>query len=198
MVKRVNINLSKIKDIYIREAFKNIIDEFIDRTSVMRATLVPDKDGAYSIGTKTRRLDAVHTKELFVDQNTVYMGGEPVLTVDKGTITLSGGKSKDITLKASGTGTVHLNAESGTAKVNGKTVQEEITFKNEYFTVGTEITGLTATIINTPLSGSERVILNGLELSEGATRDYTIATNVITFTAGVIENGDGVKISYVI
>jgi hypothetical protein len=43
---------------------------------------------------------------------------------------------------------------------------------------------------------SERILVNGVELSKGATKDYTLTNNTIVFNNGVLTNGDSIKINY--
>jgi hypothetical protein len=54
----------------------------------------------------------------------------------------------------------------------------------------------TATLAYTPLAGTERVYLNGLRMIRGASYDYTIATNVITFTSPGLQPNDQVTVDY--
>lgn len=69
------------------------------------------------------------------------------------------------------------------------------------------ITDVTQTLINSriltlsdiPISKSDVVLLNGIELSRGSTRDYTISNNKITFTSNAYLNvNDVVKVRYAI
>jgi len=70
--------------------------------------------------------------------------------------------------------------------------------------VGTEIIGEipavthnspTVTLAHTPLTGQERVYLNGIRQIRGASYDYTIATNVITFASN-LKTKDQVLVDY--
>ena len=54
----------------------------------------------------------------------------------------------------------------------------------------------TATLLNSPIAGSEQVYLNGVRQISGASYDYTLATNVITFTAPGLRPGDTVVVDY--
>ena len=57
-------------------------------------------------------------------------------------------------------------------------------------------TAETATLTQTPVAGSVRVYFNGLRLIEGAGADYTISTNVVTFTSPGIQPNDVVTVDY--
>ena len=53
------------------------------------------------------------------------------------------------------------------------------------------------TLANTPASGSEQVIVNGLMLYPGSGNDYMIVTNTITFLTGAIpQTGDRLFVNY--
>ena len=54
----------------------------------------------------------------------------------------------------------------------------------------------TATLLHSPISGSEQVYLNGVRQISGLSYDYTLATNVITFTAPGLRPGDVVVVDY--
>jgi len=44
---------------------------------------------------------------------------------------------------------------------------------------------------------SERIILNGLELSRGSNNDYIILNGIINFNEEVLSEGDRIKIHYI-
>lgn len=52
------------------------------------------------------------------------------------------------------------------------------------------------TLSEYPISLSEIVFLNGLAMTEGATYDYTISNNEITFNIGILPNSGHVLINY--
>jgi hypothetical protein len=53
------------------------------------------------------------------------------------------------------------------------------------------------TLVHTPATGSEQVIVNGLMLYPGASHDYTITGSTITFTAGgTPQTGDWLFVNY--
>lgn len=60
----------------------------------------------------------------------------------------------------------------------------------------TTIVGNAITLAFTPLTSSEFVALNGLFLTDGATYDYTISGNIITFNGGVLTQTGHVLINY--
>lgn len=69
-------------------------------------------------------------------------------------------------------------------------------FENEYFDVDSSISlAGQITLTNTPIN--ERVLLNGIELSEGATRDYLVSGSDIVFNdPNCIQVGDLIKVNY--
>ena len=53
------------------------------------------------------------------------------------------------------------------------------------------------TLANTPLAGSQAIYKNGIRQTPGASNDYTISTNTITFLAGNIpQTGDNLLADY--
>jgi len=44
---------------------------------------------------------------------------------------------------------------------------------------------------------TERILLNGLELSKGSDKDYVILNGIINFNNGVLSEGDRIKINYI-
>lgn len=54
----------------------------------------------------------------------------------------------------------------------------------------------TATLAHTPISGTERIYLNGLRMIRGASYDYKITGNVITFTSPGLQPNDIVVADY--
>lgn len=67
---------------------------------------------------------------------------------------------------------------------------------NEYFIVDTSIIS-DEYITLSQLPSSTRVILNGIELSEGATRDYRVqGSNIVFNDTSCMEAGDKIKVNY--
>lgn len=59
-------------------------------------------------------------------------------------------------------------------------------------------TNATFTLAGTPSSGKEMVFVNGILLNAGASNDYTISTNTISFNAGAIpQTGDILLVTYI-
>lgn len=69
--------------------------------------------------------------------------------------------------------------------------------EEEFFSVNPAlVTSKTIALSYPEEDKSERVLLNGLELSEGATRDYIITNGVIVFSSDLLVDGDNIKVNY--
>lgn len=66
----------------------------------------------------------------------------------------------------------------------------------QIFEIPGDLTGNDATLDFPPLVNSERVVLNGMELTEGASYDYTRVGSVVTFNNGVLTVSGHILINY--
>ncbi len=146
--------------------------------------------------------------------NAVGHGIEVV--VDDSSINLTAGGALQV--KPDGIKDTHIDWGTGAGQVSG--VDVPLADAGGYFTTdnveaalqevgakvaGTEVIGElpaldtgaeTATLAHTPLAGSERVYLNGVRMIRGASYDYTITGNVITFTSPGLHPNDQVLVDY--
>ena len=60
----------------------------------------------------------------------------------------------------------------------------------------TTVVANTVTLPNVPQPLSETVFVNGLAMTDGATCDYTIVGNTITFNSGVLTQTGNILINY--
>ncbi len=138
------------------------------------------------------------------------------VVVDDSSIGLSGAGA--VQVKADGIKDSHIDWGTGANQVSG--VDIPLADAGSYFATdnveaalqeigakvaGTEVIGElptldtdaeTATLAHTPIAGSERVYLNGMRMIRGASYDYTISANVITFTSPGLHTNDQVVVDY--
>lgn len=213
----LRLDLSKINDRYLREVLRSLVAYIseidgtsggsgvggggtnttitnnvvqripLDGSEPISGTILPDADNVHSIGSETLRLAELHASEVFVSGNTLYIGGEPALKNENGTVTLSSGMNKDVAIKARGTGKVIIDTEAdveiittGNVTVNNALVEIVINYVKETFTTANLNVNGEAVLGNIPRLNSETVALNGLLLEEGAGCDYTITNNVLS------------------
>jgi hypothetical protein len=105
--------------------------------------------------------------------------GSSIFKVEEGT---EAGKWYTVTAKR-GAGVVGTNALPIAEHVAGAT-GTEVWSEEASFTPG----NFTATIVNTPTAGTERVYRNGVRQNEGGSDDYTITGTTITFAKKLTTN----------
>jgi hypothetical protein len=112
--------------------------------------------------------------------------GSTVFLIEEGTFA---GQMWQVTAKR-GAGIVGTNALP-IQEHTGATTATEVWSEEASFTPG----NTTATILNTPTAGTERVYRNGVRQNEGGTEDYTISGTTLTF-AKKLKAGDIVQVDY--
>jgi len=175
----------------------------LDGTEPISGTIVPDAASNYDIGSTGVPLRGLYSDEVHVGPNTLYIDGRPAIGIDSvtGRLTYSSAVNQDLEVKSKGTGKLYIDSEgdivitsTGNVIVNGKVITS-YDFGRMVFDVST-IVGNAITLAHVPATNSERVILNGLELTEGVSYDYTRVNNVITFNAGVLTTDGHIKVDY--
>jgi hypothetical protein len=129
-------------------------------------------------------------------------GGTGLATAPtNGQLLIGNGTNYTLAALTGGTGiSVTNGAGSISVAVNTSTVMIKTNFVTREVPTGTPNGVLTTfTLANTPTSGSEMLFVNGILMNVGATNDYTISTNTITFNAGAIpQTGDVLLVTYII
>ena len=122
-------------------------------------------------------------------------------TPTNGQLLIGNGTNYTLAALTGGSGiSVSNGAGSISVAVNTTIVMTKTNYKVREVPTGTPNGVLTTfTLANTPASGSEMVFVNGILMNVGATNDYTIATNTITFNSGAIpQTNDVLLVTYII
>lgn len=215
----INLDLSKIEDFYTREVFRQLIGYLanssegqeivreitnnvvqripLDGSENVTGTITPDQSGTHNLGSSTAKFGEVHTQELFVDNNTLYVGGEPALRNENGTVTLSSGENKNVAIRARGTGKVIIDAETdveitttGNVTINDALISSGLQYHQREYTSLMVVNGNQLVLEYEPAPNSLNIFLNGIEES-----NYTLNVNVVTLDFSV-EADDIVKAVY--
>ena len=219
-VQVLNLDLNKINDYYTREVFRQLIAYLskstegqavvrevtnnlvqripLDGSESISGTIEPDQDGTRNIGSETKRLGEVHTRELFVDSNTLYVGGEPALSKEPdGTVVLSSGDNKNVKVTAKGTGKVIIDAETdveitttGSVTINDALISAGLQYHQRTYTSTMVVNGNQLVLEHEPTANSLNLFLNGIEES-----NYSLNINVVTLDFNM-DVGDTVKAVY--
>lgn len=219
--------LKEIADRYIQENFKKLQKEVsalssavsggnttyvntteripLDGTEPISGTIEPDTAGTHDIGSVAKPLRGLYSDEVYVGASTLYVDDRPAVGYNSvnGRMTYSSEGDGDVEVKATGTGTLYIDAEgdisitsSGIVTVNGDAVAN-YSFGRDRIDVATQIiNGNQAVLAHTPIENSETVALNGQVLTDGASYDYTISGNVLTFNSGVLTPTGLLRIVY--
>lgn len=218
----LSLDLNKIEDFYTREVLRQLIAYISSTTSGQNAIktitnnitqqipldgsvpitgdILPQTDALYSLGDPNYRLKEVHAVDMYIDANTLYVGGEPALRNDNGVVTLSSGHNKDVAIKATGTGKVILDCEAdveitttGSVTINNALLDANVSYKVDGFGVGDLNVDGDAVLTYIPKADSENITLNGLSLTR--TVDYTLLNNVVSLIYP-LEAGDDLQVKY--
>lgn len=177
----------------------------LDGSEPISGTLLPDLPSTHNIGSETLPLKELHADEVFVGPNSLYIDGKQAVGIDQvtGRLTYTNEENEDLEVKSKGTGKLYIDSEgdivitsSGTVTINGNAVAN-YNFDRDLFEIPTQvINGNQIVLSHEPIEFTERVVLNGLELTDGASYDYTRSANVITFNSGVLTPDGLIKVDY--
>lgn len=119
------------------------------------------------------------------------------------TITLTGGVTGSGTGSFAATVITNANLTGDVTSVGNATTFVASTVLGSHYIVRETPTGtvngsnVTFTLANTPIAGTELVMLNGQMMDVGSSNDYTISTTTITFHAGQAPlTGDRLRVTY--
>jgi len=132
----------------------------------------------------------------------VANGGSGLSTTPtNGQLLIGNGTNYTLAAISGGTGISVTNGSGSiTIAVNTTVVVTKANYKVREVPTGTPNGVLTTyTLANTPTAETEMVFVNGILMNVGATNDYTISTNTITFNSGAIpQTGDVVLVTYLV
>ena len=92
----------------------NSLNDFAAKTLTVSGNIMPSVSGVSNIGSPTDKFDAIYTKELHLDANTLYLNGVPVLGSTAATMNFTADVDQGITISTSGTGETVLNSQAAT------------------------------------------------------------------------------------
>ena len=167
--------------------------------------IMPAVSGVSNIGSATKKFNAIYTKEMHIDANTLYVDGVPVLQSSANTIQFHADTNQGLRIATTGTGALTLDSQSSTTiQTNGTNadvvVQAVGTGSQVRFTAPTQIVMTAPTVsvsgdqsISGALTVTGNLTVNGTTTTVNTT-NLAIKDNVITVNKG--ENGSGVSVRY--
>lgn len=121
-------------------------------------------------------------------------------TPTNGQLLVGNGTNYTLATISNGTGiTVTNGAGTISIAVNTTTILQKTDYIVREVPAGTiNGTNATFTLVSAPSSGKEMVFVNGILMNVGASNDYTISTNTITFNSGAIpQTNDTLLVTYI-
>jgi precorrin isomerase len=167
--------------------------------------IMPAVSGVSNIGSATKKFNAIYTKEMHIDANTLFVDGVPVLGVAANTINFTADTNQGMRIATTGTGSLTLDSQSSTTiQTNGTNadvvVQSIGTGSQVRFTAPTQIVMTAPTVsvsgdqsVSGALTVTGNLTVNGTTTTVNTT-NLAIKDNVITVNKG--ENGSGVSVRY--
>jgi hypothetical protein len=167
--------------------------------------IMPAVSGVSNIGSATKKFNAIYTKEMHIDANTLYVDGVPVLQSSGNTIQFHADTNQGLRIATTGTGALTLDSQSSTTiQTNGTNadvvVQSVGTGSQVRFTAPTQIVMTAPTVsvsgdqsVSGALTVTGNLTVNGTTTTVNTT-NLAIKDNVITVNKG--ENGSGVSVRY--
>lgn len=180
-------------------------NNFAVNTLTVSGNIMPAVSGVSNIGSPTDKFDAIYTKELHLDANTLYLNGVPVLGSTAATMNFTADVNQGITISTSGTGETVLNSQAATIiQTNGQNADVVVQSGGQgsmtRISSSTQVV-LTAPVVNIQgdqsISGALTVAgnfsVNGTTTFVN-TANMSIKDNIITVNKG--EAGSGVSLRY--
>ena len=173
--------------------------------SAATGDIMPAISGVSNIGSATKKFNAIYTKEMHIDANTLYVDGVPVLQTSANTIQFRADPNQGMRIATTGTGALTLDSQASTTiQTNGTNadvvVQAVGTGSLVRLTAPTQIvlTAPTVTVsgdqaISGGLTVTGNLTVNGTTTTVNTT-NLAVKDNVITVNKG--ENGSGVTARY--
>jgi len=167
--------------------------------------IMPAVSGVSNIGSATKKFNAIYTKEMRIDANTLYVDGVPVLGISSNTINFTADTNQGMRIATSGTGSLTLDSQNSTTiQTNGTNadvvIQSIGTGSQVRFTAPTQIVMTAPTVsvsgdqsVSGALTVTGNLTVNGTTTTVNTT-NLAIKDNVITVNKG--ENGSGVSVRY--
>jgi hypothetical protein len=167
--------------------------------------IMPAIAGVSNIGSPTNKFNSIHTKEMYISANTLYVDGVPVIGSSANTITFTADPNQGMRVATSGTGNLVLDSQSTTTiKANGVNadllLQSEGTGSTTRITSSTQntLTAPTTAIVGNGTVSGNMTVSGNLSVSGTTTTvdsaNLTVKDNIVTVNKG--EASSGVTLRY--
>jgi len=177
----------------------------VGAVALTNGDIMPTVPGVSNIGSPTSKFKGIYTKELFLDANTLYVNGVPVLSSSANTMNFQADANQGIAIRTTGSGQTILDSQSSTIiQTNGINadvqVQTQGTGARVRMTSNTEVTvnapqftvdGTTTLSGNLTVTGS--ITQNGQNFIVNAT-NMAIQDNIVVLNRG--QTGTSVSLRY--
>ena len=177
--------------------------DFAAQNLTVSGDIMPTASGVSNIGSATKKFASVYTKELFIDSNTLYVNGVPVLSSSSTTLNFSADPNQGITITTTGTGQTVLNSQAETViQTNGQNADVVIqaggqgSLARMTSTTQVVLTAPSVSVVGDGTVSGNFVISGNLDVKGTTTMiestNTTIKDNILTLNKG--ESGSGVTL----
>jgi hypothetical protein len=173
--------------------------------------LIPKVAGTSNIGSPTQKFNAIYTKELYLDANTLYVDGVPVIGSSANNIEISADVNQGLLIATTGTGNTILDSHAATtiqtSGVNadvliqttgsGSRARISSDTENIFTAPSTKVAGDLVVTGSSVISGDQTINGNLTVLGNSVTMsvsNMTVEDNIITVNKD--ETGSGVSLGY--
>jgi hypothetical protein len=167
--------------------------------------IMPAVPGVSTIGDATHKFGAIFTEELYLDANTLYIDGVPVIGSNAETINITADLDQGIRIATTGTGQTILNSAAATSiKTTG--MNADVLIQSEGVGSTTRLTSATQVTLTAPTVSivGDGTVSGSLTISGGLivagttttvnTTNLAVKDSVMTLNKG--ESGSGVSTRY--
>jgi hypothetical protein len=179
--------------------------DFAIKNVTVSGDIMPAVSGVSNIGSATSKFNAIYTREMHIDANTLYVDGVPVLGSSANTIQITADVNQGIRIATTGTGTTVLDSHAATTiQTNG--TNADVLVQTTGLGSIARVTSGTKVILTAPTVevAGDQTVSGSLTIAGNLTTNGTttfvdtvnlqIKDNVITVNKG--ENGSGVSAVY--
>jgi hypothetical protein len=178
--------------------------DFSVKSLALSGDIMPAVSGVSNIGSATKKFNAIYTKEMRIDANTLYVDGVPVLGSSANNITFTADTNQGMRISTSGSGTLVLDSQASTT-VGSSGANADVVIQSTGIggltrisssTQNTLTAPVTAIVGNQTVSGDLTVTGNFDVKGTVTTIESTVTTikdNIVTLNKG--EAGSGVTLN---
>ena len=178
---------------------------FAANTITVSGNILPAVPGVSNLGSATSKFNAIYSKELRIDANTLYVDGVPVLGSSANTITFTADNNQGMRISTSGSGTLVLDSQASTT-VGASGANADVVIQSTGVGGLTRISSATQNTFTAPTTAivgngtvSGNLTVSGNVTVSGTTTtvdtaNLTVKDNIVTINKG--EAGSGVTARY--